>query len=137
VHHPEVPVIGSIATTESQSDLLDSVVEKVKTWVHTMSNKAPKRLPEHPTYDHAMNLKAGKTLPWGPGYALSEKELGVLREWLKEMLKTGKIRWSQSPAAAPILFVPKAHSRGLRLCVDYHCSNKIKIANCYLLMSEL
>jgi hypothetical protein len=52
---------------------------------------------------------------------------------------TGKIRPSKSPAAAPILFVPKPHGRGLRLCVDYRGINKITIANCYPLplMSEL
>jgi hypothetical protein len=55
------------------------------------------------------------------------------------MLETGKIRRSISPAAAPILFVPNAHGRGLRLCVDYRGINKITIANRYALpiMSEL
>jgi hypothetical protein len=55
------------------------------------------------------------------------------------MPATGKIWKSKSPAAAPILFVPKAHGRGLRLCVDYRGINKITIANRYPLplMSEL
>jgi hypothetical protein len=55
------------------------------------------------------------------------------------MLETGKIRRSKSPAAAPILLVPKAHGRGRRLCVDYRGINKITIANRYPLpiMSEL
>jgi hypothetical protein len=55
------------------------------------------------------------------------------------MLRTGKIRPSKSLAAAPILFMPKPHGRGLRLCVDYRGINKITIANCYPLplMSEL
>jgi hypothetical protein len=35
------------------------------------------------------------------------------------MHETGIIRQSKSPAGSPILFVPKAHGRGLRLCVDY------------------
>jgi hypothetical protein len=96
-----------------------------------MSKEAEKHLPEHTTYDHAIDLKQGETPPWGPCYPLSEKELEVLREWHKEMLETGKIRQSKSPAAAPILFVPKMHGRGLRLCMDYHGINKIKIANRY------
>jgi hypothetical protein len=55
------------------------------------------------------------------------------------MHQTGKIRRSQSPAAAPILFVPEAHGTGLRLCIDYRGINKITIANRYPLpmMSEL
>jgi hypothetical protein len=56
-----------------------------------MSKEAAKRLPGQKPCDHAMDLKQGKNLPWGPLYALSEKELEVLREWLTEMLKTGKI----------------------------------------------
>jgi hypothetical protein len=72
-------------------------------------------------------------------YPVSETELEVLRNWLKDMMATGKLRKSKSPAAAPILFVPKAHGRGLGLCLDYRGINKITIANRYPLplMSEL
>jgi hypothetical protein len=51
----------------------------------------------------------------------------------------GKIRSSKSPAASPILFVPKAHGRGLQLCVDFRGLNKITIANRYplIIMNEL
>jgi hypothetical protein len=72
-------------------------------------------------------------------YPLNETELQALRDYLKEMLELGKIRPSKSPAAAPIIFVPKAHGRGLRLCVDYRGLNKVTITNRYPLpiMSEL
>jgi hypothetical protein len=55
------------------------------------------------------------------------------------MLELGKIHPSKSPAAAPMIFVPKAHGQGLRLCVDYRGLNKVTIANRYPLpiMSEL
>ena len=59
----------------------------------------------------------GKTPLWGPIYALSEKELQVLREYLDTMLKSGKICPSKSPASAPILFVPKDYGHGL--CYTY------------------
>jgi hypothetical protein len=134
VHHPEALVFGSIATTESESNPLDSVPEKFSKWTLIMSKDATRRLPNHTTYDHAIGLKPAETRPWGPCYALSVKELEVLREWLKEMLETRKIRRSKSPAAAPILFVPKAHGRGLRLCVDYRGINRITIANRYPLL---
>jgi hypothetical protein len=39
-----------------------------------------------------MNLKTGETPLWRPCFTVSEKELEVLREWLVEMLETGKIR---------------------------------------------
>jgi hypothetical protein len=64
-------------------------------------------------------------------YALSETELAALKEYLAEMLRTGKIRPSKSPARAPILFVPNAHGRGLRLCVGYRSLNKVTIMSRY------
>jgi hypothetical protein len=139
MHHPEALVVGSISNTELDCNPLDSVPDKFKKWTHIMSKEAAKRLPDRTPYDPDKDLTTGETPPCGPCYALSEKELEVLREWFKEMLETGKIRRSKSPAAAPILFVPKAHSRGLRLCVDYRRINKITIANRYALpiMSEL
>ena len=96
-------------------------------------------LPPHRSYDHAIDLKDGEQPPWGPIYALSEKELSVLKDYLKEMLDSGKIRPSKSPAGAPILFVPKPHGRGLRLCVDYRGLNRVTIMNRYPLplMNEL
>jgi hypothetical protein len=137
--HPEAIVVGSLATTESNNDPLDSVSNKFIKWTHIMSKEAAIRLPGHKPYNHAIDLKQGENPSWGPCFALSEKELEVLQEWLKQTLETGKIRWSKSPASAPIIFVPKAHGRGLHLCVDYRGINKMTIANRYPLpiMTEL
>jgi hypothetical protein len=87
--------------------------------MNIITKEAANKLPKHKPYDYAINLKEGETPPWGPVYSLNKVELETLREWLKEMLRTGKIRPSKSPAVVPILFVPKPHSRGLRWCVDY------------------
>jgi hypothetical protein len=72
-------------------------------------------------------------------YPLNKTELQVLQDYLKEMLELGKLHTPKSSAAVPIIFVPKAHRRGLRLCVNYHSLNKVTIANQYPLpiMSEL
>jgi hypothetical protein len=104
-----------------------------------MGKEAADSLPEHTAYDMKIDLKEGTTAPWGPIYPLSENELEVLREYLKEMLRMGKIRCSTSSAGSPILFVPKPGGRGLRLCVDYRGINKVTIPNRYPLplMQEL
>ena len=70
---------------------------------------------------------------------MSKVELKALREYLEEIVQSRKIRPSKSPAGAPIMFVPKPHGRGLRLCVDYRGINKITVKNQYplLLMDEL
>ena len=39
-------------------------------------------LPPHRSFDHAIDMVEGKEPPWGPIYALSEKELKVLRTYL-------------------------------------------------------
>ena len=83
----------------------------------------------HESFDHAIDMVEGKEPPWSPIYALSEKELQVLREYLISMLKSGNIRPSKSPASAPILFVPEDHGHGLCLCVDYRGLNKVMILN--------
>jgi hypothetical protein len=66
-------------------------------------------------------------------------ELKALYEYLNDMLRIGKIRPSKSLARAPILFVPKAYGKGLRLCIHYRGLNKITLLNRYLLplMNEL
>jgi hypothetical protein len=108
-------------------------------YVKVLGKEITDKLPDHKPYDYAIDLKDGEQPPWGPIYPLNETELQVLWDYLKEMLELGKIHPSKSPAAVPIIFVPKAHSRGLRLCVDYRGLNKVSIANRYPLpiMSEL
>ena len=96
-------------------------------------------LPPHRSFDHAIDMVMEKEPPWGPIYALSEKELEVLRTYLDDMLHSGKIRPSKSLALASILFVPKKEGRDLRLGVDYRGLNKVTILNRYPLplMNEL
>jgi hypothetical protein len=96
-------------------------------------------LPPHRVFDHAIDLKEGAQALWGLIYSLSQVELWTLKQYLDDMLRTGKIRPSKSPAGTPILFGPKPQGRELRLCVDYHGLNKVTIMNRYPLplMNEL
>jgi len=72
---------------------------------------------------------SGNRTPWGPIYALSDEELSVLKEYIKEMLDQGKICASMSLGGEPILFVPKPHGRGLPLCVLYRSLNSVPYRN--------
>jgi hypothetical protein len=50
----------------------------------------------------------------------------VLKEYLENEEKAGKIRKSYSPAGACVMFVEKADG-SLHLVEDYHCLNNITI----------
>jgi len=131
-------LIGYVSAVASENPL-DRVPEEFHEYVGVMGKELADALPEHRPYDCKIDLREGETAPWGPIYPLSEAELQALREWLKEMERTGKIRRSTSPAGSPILFVPKPNGKGLHLCVDYRGLNKITIPNRYPLplMQEL
>jgi hypothetical protein len=100
-------------------------------WLKTFSKEEAGKLPPYrgEGIDHAIQLE--KTLegkepevPWGPLYSMSRDELLVLRKMLTDLLDKGFIRVSNSPAAAPVLFVRKPGG-GLRFCVDYRALNRI------------
>jgi len=134
----EAHVVGYVYVAQDEEPL-QLVSTEFKQYLDIMGKEAADPLREHRPYDCKIDLKEGSMAPWGPIYLLSETELQALREWLREMKRTGKIQRSTSPAGSPILFVPKPNGRGLRLCVDYRGLNKITIPNWYPLplMQEL
>lgn len=87
-------------------------------------------LPPHAEWDHVMPLEEGKTPPFGGIYSHSAEDLGTLREYIATSLEKGWIRESNSPAASPVLFVPKPDG-SRRLCVDYRALNNITIKDRY------
>ncbi len=104
---------------------------------NVFSGKLATELPPRGFHGHAIDISNARP-PYGPIYNLSERELSVLRDYLKENIERDWIRPSMSPAGAPILFVPKKDGR-LRLCVDYRALNNVTIKNRYPLplVSEL
>ncbi|KAL1952626.1 hypothetical protein VTO42DRAFT_4596 [Malbranchea cinnamomea] len=83
--------------------------------------------------DHRIELTEDKAkMPWGPLYQSSLEELLVLKRELNSLLDKGFIRVSNSPSAAPVLFVKKPEG-GLRFCVDYRRLNVITKKDLYLL----
>jgi hypothetical protein len=142
LHHYDAIVIGYVASVNpdlAEVDPATIIPERFQQYVKVLGKELVDKLPDYKPYDYAIDLKDSEQPPWGPIYPLNETELQALREYLKEMLELGNIRPSKSPAVAPIIFVPKAHGQGLRLCVDYRGLNKVTIANRYPLpiMSEL
>ena len=85
-------------------------------------------LPAFNKHAHQIDLEGETVPPAGPIYPLAEPELEVLRAYIDDALATGRIRYSRSPAGAPVLFVPKKGGQ-LRLCVDYRALNKLTKKN--------
>ena len=101
---------------------------KYQDFEDVFSKKECETVPEGAGVTHAIDLEEGTEPPHGPIYALSERELRILRNYLAEKEAIGWIRRSKSPAGAPILFVPKSDG-SLRLCVDYRALNKVTVKN--------
>ena len=131
-----------VAAAPTEDDLqaaINRVPEAFRKFIAIMTTEAASELPDRGPYDHAIDLKEGETPPWGPIYALNEVELEGLRNWLKKMSGVRAVRESKSSCSSPMLFIPKGHGRGLRLCIDYRGINKITVPNRYPLpnMDEL
>ena len=102
--------------------------------INAFNRQDAKTLPSHRKgIDHEINFVEGKTnddVPAMPLYQMSKNQLLVLRKTLTELLDNGFIRVSNSPAAAPVIFVKKP-GRGLRFCVDYRRMNEISQKDSY------
>ena len=130
--------LATVWHDEEGGDVANLLPDLYKDWADVFSEEQIQKLPEHSSFDHEIRLIEGAKPPFGPIYALSEKELEELRKHLQKEMAAGKIRRSQSPAASPILFVPKADG-SLRMCVDYRSLNNVteKDASPLPLMAEL
>ena len=109
------------------------IFDEYKQWKHLFLKKITiKALFKHQIWNHEIIFELSKTLTFELIYALFEKKLKTLREYLNENLKKKFIWKSQSSTRYSILFVLKKDET-LRLCVDYRKLNEIIIKNRYSL----
>ena len=89
-----------------------------------------KHLPNHGPHDMHIQLVDDKSPHMGPMYNMSEAEMKIVHDYVKDMMAKGLIRPSTSPCGAPILFAKKKDGT-LRLCVDYRRLNDMTVKNVY------
>jgi hypothetical protein len=121
--------VTSVNTNIAEVDPATIIPKTFQQYVKVLGKELVDKLSDHRPYDYAIDLKDSKQLLWGLLYPLNEMELQVLWDYLKKMLELGKIYLWKSPAAVPIIFIPKAHSQELRLYINYHSLNKVTITN--------
>ena len=115
-----------IESNEKSSGLPD----RYKKYQDVFEKKNADMLPQHRPYDCGIDLQEGTQPPFGPIYSLSQNELATLWKYLDRNLAKNFIRYSKSPAGAPILFAKKKYD-SLRMCADYRGLNKITVNNRY------
>ena len=87
-------------------------------------------LPKHGAQDCTIELLPNTEPPSGKLYPMSQDELQLLREYIEEMVATGKIRPRKGHAGSPVFFV-KEKTGKMRLVVDYRGLNAITIKDKY------
>jgi hypothetical protein len=105
---------------------------KYKTYEDVFSKKEYKTVPEGTGVTHAINLKKEIKPSYNLIYILSERELRILRDYLKEKKIIGWIRRLKLSIEIFILFVSKPNGF-LRLYINYRALNKVTVKNRYLL----
>jgi len=123
--------INKALAAKKFTDPKDKMPSHFHQWLDVADRKKAELLPpvRGQGVDHSIELEKDdngreKEVPWGPLYNMSRDELLVLRKTLTDYLDKGFIRVSNSPAAAPVLFVKKPGG-GLRFCVDYRGLNRV------------
>jgi len=121
--------ISTKIAAESRKTAKVEIPEQYKMFSDVFEKKEFDKLPERRPWDHAINLKEGmehdKRLK-GRVYPMNPKEKLALKEFIAENLRTGRIRPSKSPVAAPFFFVNKKDG-DLRQTQDYRRINAATI----------
>jgi hypothetical protein len=92
-------------------------------------NPLPPSLPPERFEWHNISTEPDHPPPFRSMYGLSPEEYQELVKQVSKFLKDGILEVSQSPYGASVLFVPKPHRQGLRLCVDNRALNSITVKN--------
>ena len=87
-------------------------------------------LPEHGRQDCAIDLLPNTEPPSGKLYPMSQDELQLLREYIEEIVATGKIRPGKGHAGRPVFFVKQKMGK-IHLVVDYRSLNAMTIQDKY------
>lgn len=125
-----VAFVRQVQTENSGTSLHpDRMQQLLVEFADIFPDKLPPGLPPKRTVDHEIVEEHGSKPTKRPYYRMSPQELAELKRQLQELLDNGHIRPSDSPYAAPVLFVTKKD--GLRMCVNWRALNRQTVKNRY------
>lgn len=118
--------------------LEEAIPKEYHNYLDLFDEKTADRLPDPKAWDHEIKLKPDFVPKSFKAYNLTPQERTEMSAFIKENLRKGYIRPSQSPMASPFFFVSKKDGK-LRPCQDYRYLNNGTIKNAYPLplISEL
>ena len=93
---------------------LRALVEETPVLFSPLDREPPKR-----GVKHRIQVPIEYTLTAQHAYPLSASKLDAMRTQVTELVEKGWVLPSESPWAAPILFVSKDGGKALRMCVDF------------------
>jgi Reverse transcriptase (RNA-dependent DNA polymerase) len=126
---------GKTTQNSKKTDKTDKqlVPAEYHEYLDIFSEEKAYRFPESRPWDHKIKMKEGFKPKSFKNYNLTPAEQIELDKFLKENLKKGYIRPSQSPMASPFFFVFKKDGK-LRPCQDYRYLNDWMVKNFYPLL---
>ena len=122
--------VMSIPTADSDKILLDNVLVFYHEFFKVLGKEMQTPLPQHGPQDIAIDLMPNTDPPSGKLYPMSQDKLALLRDYIEEMVMSGKIRPGKGTARSPIFFV-KEKTGKMRLVVDYRGLNAITTKDKY------
>ena len=121
--------MNSLCYDKKDDNVYDALPPKYHDFADIFQAAEKQSLPKRGPHDHAIDLEPGQQPPFGK-YLISPAELDVVKVYLNNAVKAGIIHKSISPAASPVIFMPKLDG-SLRLVIDYRRLNDITIKNRY------
>jgi hypothetical protein len=132
IHKTNISMELAIEENSKKTDKMDEqlVPAEYHKYLDIFSEEKEHHFPESRPWDYKIKMKEGFEPKSFKDYNLTPAEQIELDKFLKENLKKGYIRPSQSPMASPFFFVSKKDGK-LRPCQDYWYLNDWTVKNSY------
>ena len=102
--------MNSLCYNKKDDNVYNALLPEYHDFVNIFQAADKQSLSERGPHDHAIDLEPGQQPLFGKLYLMSPAKLDVLKVYLNNIIKAGIIHKSISPAASPVMFVPKLDS---------------------------